>query len=355
MRFLPSFRKYQTLIILDGFWVTFKPFNAKKVAIHPSNGEETVNILVIPAHEALDAELITGWLSLGHEVFLYPASRWSNRYAELPVGARRGLTKPDVICCGNHWDLLRALMMKSFKWPSVPIFYIHWWFPLRSPLYFFANNISVCEYGKRYLRDLLGINSPVAYCAVNTELFKPPKNWKNNKIVTVTGNLFMERSIMGGNFLVKIFQRVHELDPEIRFNLIGNNPSLDAPLYVTKRFLKREEMPKYIGESSCTFFTTTRNLIPHSLLISMSCAKNVIAFDLPSLHEVIIDGESGHLIPKFDVEAFSQKIVEISNKPPRKIGEKARKIVLNKCERMKVAKLFMKFFMNEDLSDNLNV
>jgi glycosyltransferase involved in cell wall biosynthesis len=313
-----------------------------------------LKILVIPAHEALDAELMTGWLTLGHEVFIYPPNRWSNRYAELPVGAKMGRTKPDVICCGKHGDLLRALTMKAFKWPSMPIFKIHWWFPLRSPLYFFANNISVCEYGRRYLRGLLGINSPVAYCPVNTELFKPAKKWENDKIVTAIGNLFMERSIMGGDFLVKIFKRVHELDPEIRFNLIGNNPGLDAPPYVTKRFLKREEMPKYIGESSCAFFTTTRNLIPHSLLISMSCAKNVIAFDLPSLHEVIKDGESGHLIPKFDVETFSQKIVEVSNKPTRKVGERARNIVLRKCERMKVAKLYVKIFMNEDFPNNIN-
>jgi glycosyltransferase involved in cell wall biosynthesis len=84
----------------------------------------------------------------------------------------------------------------------------------------------------------------------------------------------------------------------------------------------------------------------------MSCGKNIIAFDLPSLHEVIIDGESGHLIPQFDVEAFARKIVEITNDPPKEIGKKARAIVLEKCERIKVAKMYEKLFMNLNPSDN---
>ncbi len=205
----------------------------------------------------------------------------------------------------------------------------------------------MCDYEKKYLKDLLGIDSPVIYCPVNTVLFRPAKKWENRKIATIIGNYFKERPIMGCGYLLKIFERVHELDPEIRFRLIGNNPNLLCPPYVEKIFLKREEMPKYINESSCVFFTTTRNLIPHSLLISMSCGKNVIAFDLPSLREVITDGVTGHLIPPFDVEMFAKKIVEVVNDPPRKIGGKARKVILHKCERMKIAKQFIEIFEKE--------
>jgi glycosyltransferase involved in cell wall biosynthesis len=284
---------------------------------------------------------------LGHEIYIYPANRWRSSFAELPAGVQNKLVIPDIIYCGDHWDILRALLLKYGLNRKIPIFNVLWWFPSKSPLYYFANNISVCNYEREYLKNLLGIDSPVIYCPVNTNLFRPVKKWKNRKIATIIGNYFKERPIMGYDYLLKIFKRVHELDPEIRFRVIGYNPNLLCPPHVEKMFLKREEMPKYINESSCVFFTTTRNLIPHSLLISMSCGKNVIAFNLPPLREVIIDGVTGHLISPFNVEMFAQKIVEVANNPLRKIGERARKVVLHKCERMMIAKQFIEVFEKE--------
>lgn len=307
-------------------------------------GGRILKILVIPAHEPIEAELMTCWSALGHEIFIYPANRWKSFFAELPASVQNKLVVPDIIYCGDHRDILRALFLKYGLNPKIPIFNVLWWFPLRSPLYYFVNNISVCDYGKKYLEGLLGIDSPVIYCPVDTVLFRPAKKWENKKIATIIGNYFKERPMMGCDYLFKIFERVHEIDPEIRFRIIGHNPNLLCPPYVEKMFLTREEMPKYINESSCVFFTTTRNLIPHSLLISMSCGKNVIAFNLPSLREVIINGVSGHLIPRFNVEMFAKKIVEVVNDPQTKIGEKAREIVIQKCERMKVAKQFIEIF-----------
>jgi glycosyltransferase involved in cell wall biosynthesis len=72
--------------------------------------------------------------------------------------------------------------------------------------------------------------------------------------------------------------------------------------------------------------------------IAMSCGKNVVAFDLPSFHEVITDGESGYLIPKFNTDLFAKKVVEVTNNPSIKVDKNAREIIIEKCERKKVAR-----------------
>lgn len=82
----------------------------------------------------------------------------------------------------------------------------------------------------------------------------------------------------------------------------------------------------------------------HSLQNAMSGEKVCICWDLPAFHEVIENERSGFLVEKFNVKAFAEKIVEVCNETPKKMGKKARESIVNKCERNKVAKEHIKFF-----------
>jgi glycosyltransferase involved in cell wall biosynthesis len=302
------------------------------------------NILLLSAHPAIDSELATSWTEMGHKVYLYSRSvKWDDRIGFVPEHVSKGLPseRPDVIFCGIKWDASFALKLKLKKlWFKSPIVMIHWWFPNRAPssyVHYFVKNVSVCRYGQRYLRRLLGINSPVVYCPVDTDFFQP-KFEQQGKIALIIGNMFKERNIMGYPYLIDILKRVHDLEPDIRLVVMGDNTPSDFPEYVEYILCNKSEMLPYLHKASCVFFTTTKNLIMHSMEISMSCGKNVVAFDLPSFHEVITEEESGYLIPPFNTNLFAEKIVEVTNSPSAKVGEKAREIIVEKCDRRKVAK-----------------
>ena len=109
--------------------------------------------------------------------------------------------------------------------------------------------------------------------------------------------------------------------------------------------LKQNDMPAVQANACCAVFTTTFNLIPHSLLGAMACGKSVIGFDLESLHEVIEDGESGYLVPCYDTDAYANRILELTrNGPSQQVGAQARENALARCDHKMVAGQYISLF-----------
>ena len=109
--------------------------------------------------------------------------------------------------------------------------------------------------------------------------------------------------------------------------------------------LLQNEMPDYQARARCVVISTTFNLIPHSLLGAMTLGRNIVAFDLPSLREVIEHEKSGYLIPRYDTDAFAEQILQLTSTPVNpEIGRKARENVLAKCDYRLVASQYEAFF-----------
>lgn len=305
------------------------------------NSNRKLKILLISAHPPIDSELMVKWLEMGHEVYKVSlTSNWHNEYSELDQRVKEMIpqSRPDVIICGNLSDTLVALTLRVFKkWFRTKISFIHWWYPPRNPLLYMVNNISVCEYERNYLRNMLWIKSGVAYCPVDVNHFVALPVEKRKKVITI-GNGFKTRSVMGYEHLTKIIKLVHEKDPSIEISVFGMNEPDDFPDYVEARPLNKEELLTEINIASCVFFTTTRNLIMNSLQIAMSAESNIVAFDLEPFREVIDDGRSGYLVKIGDETTFSNRIVEVANNYNKNMGKLAREKIVNKCESGLVAK-----------------
>jgi glycosyltransferase involved in cell wall biosynthesis len=70
----------------------------------------------------------------------------------------------------------------------------------------------------------------------------------------------------------------------------------------------------------------------------MTLGRNIVAFDLESLHEVIEHGRSGFLIPCYDTDAFASQILALTANPvDPEIGRRGRENVLAKCDYRLVA------------------
>lgn len=261
-----------------------------------------MNILIYSSHWPIDSELTHAWINNGYNVyFVSSPTEWNRSYLSLPEGVNEGVPdrkkKIDFIVVGNQSHAINALKLKAKRLMfKTPILFVHWWFPFKDRVLPFVKNVSVTEYERKFLLDLQGIDSDVVYCPVDTEFFKPSSKIKSQKKAIAIGNGFKERKIMGYDHLINILKEVHEMDSEIELKVLGKNEQRDYPDYVKVEYQTKEGLLREISESSCVFFTTTRNLIMNSLQISMSTAKEVIVFDSDSFREVIEDRISGHLI-----------------------------------------------------------
>ena len=185
------------------------------------------------------------------------------------------------------------------------------------------------------------------YCSVDADIFTLREEDPDPKRVLCVGNHFASRDIMGWEYLEPIMHKVYEQDPEVHFEFLGINPEIDPKNYpnVSKRTVLQNEMPDYQARARCVVITTTFNLIPHSLLGAMALGRNIVAFDLPSLREVIEHEKSGYLIPRYDTDAFAEQILQLTSTPVNpEIGRRARENALGKSDHRLVASQYEEFF-----------
>ena len=313
-----------------------------------------MKIQVYACHEGVQESLLREWVARGHEIYLTEGvGKWDEKRAPVAQGVKREWpSNPDVLWVGSTQDVGHAFLYKWKKLrPNIPIALTHWWIPsirrFAGTVYKFAHQISVCEWGREYLLKRWNIDSAVMYCPVDPDIFTLREEDPDPKRVLCIGNHFASRDIMGWEYLKPIMHKVYEQDPEVHFEFLGVNPEIDPKNYpnVSKRALLQNEMPDYQARARCVVITTTFNLIPHSLLGAMALGRNIVAFDLPSLHEVIEHGKSGYLIPRYDIDAFAKQILQLTSTPVNpEIGRKARENVLAKCDHRLVASQYEAFF-----------
>jgi glycosyltransferase involved in cell wall biosynthesis len=300
------------------------------------------NIFLISSHPPIDSELIDVWLSDSYNVnMITHRYTWNEQFASLDKRVNVGIPKhkPDLIICESNPDLRLALMIKFKKlWFNLDVIKYNLWYPDKSIFLRFSKNVSVCEYAKKVLMTRDKISSKVVFCPVDTEFFTRLNVRKRKKAIAI-GNNFKGRGNMGFSHLIAILNKVHEMDREIELSVIGDNNKEDYPEFVEVKSLPKEEIKIEINNSKCVFFTTTYNLIMNSMQIAMSCEAAVVAFDLEPFREVIENGKSGFLVPKFDDDYFAKQIVNLcSNDDFETIGKFTRQSIVEKCDKWKVAR-----------------
>ena len=71
----------------------------------------------------------------------------------------------------------------------------------------------------------------------------------------------------------------------------------------------------------------------HVILEAMAAGKPVLAFNISSMPEMIVDGDSGYLVPFGDVEQYAEKIIQLW-------ADKKALVRMGKNARMQVEKKF---------------
>jgi glycosyltransferase involved in cell wall biosynthesis len=212
-----------------------------------------------------------------------------------------------------------------------------------------ADHIIVCskstlkEFEAVYQNKIDSSKMTVIYNAIDTyeldNIFasykpRPPKQMS----IVYAGRLFW---LKGLQFLLQAFKKVAKDFPAVSLDIYGKGPeekkfkALARKLDLEHRVFFHGRLPKNqlllkMKDSDILVAPSLHEAQSMVVLEGMACQKPVIAFDIPSMKEIILDGYNGLLVRSFDVEALAEKIESLLS------DEKLRlRLGKNACEYIK--------------------
>jgi len=192
-------------------------------------------------------------------------------------------------------------------------------------IHFLGNGIDVT----RFRPDAV---SPDAVAAKRRELGIAP----DEKVVGMIGRLVR---LKGYHEYVQAARLLKERGERIRFLAIGvaqDQASVVSPgalisqygLQDTMQFLgTRHDIPELIAAMDAVVLASYAEGIPRVLLEAAAMGKPAIGTDVRGTREVIVDGETGYLVPPCDALALAEAISRLSADPARRreMGRAARR------------------------------
>lgn len=156
--------------------------------------------------------------------------------------------------------------------------------------------------------------------------------------IGTVGSLMKRKKISD---LIEVFSIVRsKIDNEIKLIIVGEGPEKENLVELAKRknlindiiFTGfQNDAISYINAFDIFVMTSDKEGLPRVILEAMLMAKPVVASNIPGISELVINGETGFLVPPKNPEAFAEKILFLINNPDlrKQIGEKGRERVIN--------------------------
>jgi glycosyltransferase involved in cell wall biosynthesis len=128
--------------------------------------------------------------------------------------------------------------------------------------------------------------------------------------------------VKGQQDLIKMMPMVLQRFPSAKLIIAGDGPLMDdlkkvrKDLGLEKQVLllgQRNDIVSLLKVCDVFVFSSFYEGLPGAVVEAMAAGKPVVAFDLPSLKELVIEGRTGRLIPGRDTTAFSQAIIQLSD------------------------------------------
>lgn len=137
---------------------------------------------------------------------------------------------------------------------------------------------------------------------------------------------------------IRMARHVAEAVPDARFLLVGDGAlrlaveqalrtlGLEGRLILTGF---RDDVPELLATMDVVVLSSLWEGLPIVVLEAMAAAKPVVATGLPSLNEVIVDGETGILVPVQDPARLAAAVVSLIRQPDRRgaLGRQGRERV----------------------------
>lgn len=168
-------------------------------------------------------------------------------------------------------------------------------------------------------------------------------NSPDNRVVTMVAN--MRHDVKDYPMFLRAAQRVTLVNPQVTFLLAGEG-ELAEQLRTLARELGIEQRTQFLGRcenigallevSDVCVLSSKAEGFSNAILEYMAAGRPVVATNVGGAPEVVIEGETGHLVESGDDEMMAQRIISLLREPEkaRAMGERGRQIVKEKfsCE-----------------------
>lgn len=143
-------------------------------------------------------------------------------------------------------------------------------------------------------------------------------NVKKKKVVVIARLEEIQKRI---SLVIKIWKEVSSDKRSDGWKLIIGGEGLYKPKY--ERYVSRHNVPRidflgridpvpYYRESSIFMMTSRSEGFPLTLNEALQYGVVPLAFDtFESVHDIIIDGKNGYIIPEMDIKKYSEKLLEL--------------------------------------------
>lgn len=155
----------------------------------------------------------------------------------------------------------------------------------------------------------------------------------------------------GGREMLGILQQLdRQLSDPVQLLLIGHDrlPVVFNHLrcHYTGYIHEETQMIACYNASDVFFYPTRADTLPNTLLEAAACGVPCVSFDIGGCREILLDQQSGYLIPAFDQEQFVHKTLQLlqNEKLRQEMGRQAMLHVQNEFGAEKVAAQYFHLF-----------
>ena len=173
----------------------------------------------------------------------------------------------------------------------------------------------------------------------------------DEQIIGSVGNLWQIAKNHG--FLLRAAALIVKSNPKVRFVLVGGGNQQRLALEDAARKLdlwehfvftglrRHDEVLQIISLFDIGVLTSTKEGLPNAVMEYMACGKPVVTTDVGGCSELVVDGETGFLIPSGDVNAFAEKVLWLLNRAERarEMGQNGRDRILEHFSMEKMVSL----------------
>jgi len=160
---------------------------------------------------------------------------------------------------------------------------------------------------------------------------------EKEKVVGMIGRLY---HLKGQEYLLRAFAEIAAEIPEARLLLVGDGILRDSlEKYAEEKgiygkviftgLVAPERIPGFVAAMDILAHTSLREGLPKAVAQGFAGGKAVVAFDVDGSKELVLNGETGFLIPPGDEKMLKEKILRLLRNPGESyiMGQRGRKRV----------------------------
>jgi glycosyltransferase involved in cell wall biosynthesis len=160
--------------------------------------------------------------------------------------------------------------------------------------------------------------------------------WADNEQIVIMVAALTEGK--GHDLLIKAIPQVKAAVPNVRIMLAGKGSQTDSikalaePYMDMVEFLgERNDIPELLVASDVLVQTSWAEALPTALMEAGAASLPVVATDVGGSAEIVVNCETGYIVPKGDADAIAQRLADVLNQPDSAalMGQKARQRIVD--------------------------